>query len=193
MVISLKIGKPAAKQLKQVFYKRRYTKVERRIKDFIPEIKDYYTVNSKGEFFSDNSGKMKTRDRAGTDYQIINFTLENGKKKTYRAHRLVLMAFNPVEGMENLEVNHIDGNKRNNQLENLEWCNASENQKHAFRLGLQKARKGEKSNFSKLSQEQIVLIFELRKQGMTQQEIAEIIGCTRSNISYILNKKTWQS
>lgn len=135
---------------------------------------------------------MKTRDRSGTDYQIINFTLEDGSKRTYRVHRLVLMAFKPIENMENLEVNHIDGNKRNNKLENLEWCNSSENQKHAFDLGLQKARKGEKSNLFKLSQEQIDKIFVLRKEGMTQREIAEIVGCSRSNISYILNKKTWQ-
>lgn len=135
---------------------------------------------------------MKTRDRSGTDYQIINFTLEDGSKRTYRVHRLVLMAFKPIENMENLEVNHIDGNKRNNKLENLEWCNSSENQKHAFDLGLQKARKGEKSNLFKLSQEQIDKIFVLRKEGMTQREIAEIMGCSRSNISYILNKKTWQ-
>lgn len=87
---------------------------------------------------------MKTRNRAGTEYQIINFSLINGKKKTYRAHRLVLMAFKPVDNMENLEVNHIDGNKKNNKLENLEWCTSSENQIHAFKTGLNKARQGEK-------------------------------------------------
>lgn len=166
--------------------------MEKRLKDFIPDIKDYYTVNSEGEFFSDNSGKMKTRDRAGTDYQIINFSLENGKKRTYRAHRLVLMAFSPVEGMENLEVNHIDGNKRNNRLDNLEWCTSSENQRHAFRLGLQQGRRGEKSNFSKLTQEQVQQVFELRQQGLTHRTIVEIVGCSRSNISYILKEKAWQ-
>lgn len=49
-----------------------------------------------------------------------------------------------------------------------------------------------KNNFSKLSEEDIKKIFDLQKQGLTQQKIAEEIGCTRSNISYILNKKTWQ-
>lgn len=102
------------------------------------------------------------------------------------------MAFMPVENMENLEVNHKDGNKKNNCLENLEWCTSSENQKHAFMMGLQKPRKGEQNNFSKLSQKDIDKIFKLRAQGLKQYEIAEIIGCTRSNISYILNKKTWQ-
>lgn len=166
--------------------------MEKRLHDFLPEIKDYYTVTSDGDFFSDNSGKMKTRNRAGTEYQIINFIKENGKKKTYRAHRLVLMAFKPVDDMDKLEVNHINGDKKDNRLENLEWVTSSENQKHAFKTGLQEARKGEKSNFSKLSDDDIKLIFELRKQGLLQREIAERVGCTRSNISYILNNKTWQ-
>jgi len=166
--------------------------MEKRIHDFLPEIKDYYTVNDKGEFFSDNSGKMKTRNRAGTEYQIINFMTIDGKKRTFRAHRLVLMAFNPVKNMDKLEVNHIDGNKKNNNLSNLEWCTGSENQRHAFKTGLQKARKGESSNFSKLKEKDIDLIFKLRKEGKTQQQIADAVNCSSSNISYILNKKTWQ-
>lgn len=166
--------------------------MEKRIHDFLPEIKDYYTVNDKGEFFSDNSGKMKTRDRSGTEYQIINFMTVDGKKRTFRAHRLVLMAFNPVKNMDKLEVNHIDGNKKNNTLSNLEWCTGSENQKHAFKTGLQKARRGESSNFSKLKEKDIDLIFKLREKGKTQQQIADIVNCSSSNISYILNKKTWQ-
>ena len=135
---------------------------------------------------------MKTRNRAGTEYQIINFSTEDGKKKTFRAHRLVLMAFKPMENMDKLEVNHIDGNKKNNKLENLEWCTSSENQKHAFRTGLQKARRGETSNFSKLTQEDVKKVFELRKKGLTQEQIGNIVGCTKSNISCILKGKTWQ-
>lgn len=42
-------------------------------------------------------------------------------------HRLVLLAFRPVKNSRELEVNHIDGNKINNCLENLEWCTSSEN------------------------------------------------------------------
>ena len=102
------------------------------------------------------------------------------------------MAFDPILNPDEKEVNHIDGNKRNNQLSNLEWCTSSENQQHAYKHGLEKSRKGERSNFHKLTEEDINKIFELRKQGLTQQQIGNIIGCTRSNISYILSKKTWQ-
>lgn len=136
---------------------------------------------------------MKTRDRKGTEYQIINLSKLDGKKRTFRVHRLVMMAFNPVENMGELEVNHLDGNKKNNKLENLEWCTASENQKHAFKTGLQKARKRESSNFAKLTEEDVKQVFELRKQGLLQREIAEIVGCTSSNISAILRGKSWKA
>lgn len=139
--------------------------MERRLHDFLSEIKDYYTVTDQGLFYSNNSGLMKTRNKGNTEYQIINFMKEDGKKKTYRAHRLVLMAFHPIENMDEMEVNHIDGDKTNNKLENLEWCTSSENQKHAFKIGLQKARKGSASNFAKLSEQDIEEIFKLRSKG----------------------------
>lgn len=166
--------------------------MEKRINDFLPNIKDLYTINDNGEIFSDISGKMKTRNKGNTEYQIINFMTQEGKKKTYRVHRLVMMAFKSIKDMDKLEVNHIDGDKKNNALSNLEWCSSSENQKHAFQTGLQQPRKGEKSNFSKLTQADIDKIFELRNLGWLQKDIASQIGCTRSNISYILNHKTWQ-
>ena len=103
-----------------------------------------------------------------------------------------MMAFNPTKNMNKLEVNHIDGNKKNNKLENLEWCTTSENQIHAFKIGLKEARKGEESNFSKLTKKDVKKVFELRERGLLQREIAEIVGCTRSNISYILKGKSWK-
>lgn len=167
--------------------------MEKRLHDFLPNIKDLYTINDKGEVFSDISGLMKTRNKGKTEYQIINFMTIKGKKKTYRLHRLVLMAFSPVANMESLEVNHIDGDKKNNCLENLEWCTSCENQRHAFSIGLQNARKGEDSNLSKLTEQDIKKVFTLRSQGWLQKDIADEVGCTRSNISYILNQKSWSS
>lgn len=53
------------------------------------------------------------------------------------------MTFNPVENMENLEVNHINGNKSDNSLKNLEWCFGSFNVRHSLQTGLKIPARGE--------------------------------------------------
>ena len=74
-------------------------------------------------------------------YHRVN--LLNGsenKSKNFRVHRLVAMAF--IENLENKEtVNHIDGNKQNNNVENLEWATRKEQTQHALRTGLFKPPK----------------------------------------------------
>src|SRR6478609_3646962 len=56
---------------------------------------------------------------------------KNGKVVAAKAHRLVLFAFDPMGYFEGAQVNHKDGNKENNRLNNLEWCTAKHNTVHA--------------------------------------------------------------
>lgn len=68
------------------------------------------------------------------------------RRKTHMVHRLVAQAFIPnPEGKP--FVNHIDGNKLNNSVENLEWCTAAENNSHARLTGLHKQARGHKINY----------------------------------------------
>jgi hypothetical protein len=70
-------------------------------------------------------------------YEIVVLSKSEGKK-SFSVHRLVLQAFVPNHENKK-EVNHIDGNKTNNRVDNLEWCTSSENSFHACRTGLQKS------------------------------------------------------
>ena len=113
---------------------------------------------------------------------------KNKKRKTYRIHRLLAIEFieNPLNKPQ---VNHIDGNKTNNNVANLEWCTASENIKHAWDTGL--AKRGEEHGGSKLTQNQVDQIRELI--GLkTQREIAKIFNVSSKTISNIHTGKTWK-
>lgn len=86
----------------------------------------------------------------------------NGKSKLYSVHRLVAVAFIP--NPKNLpQINHIDGNKSNNRVSNLEWCTNNENMQHAIKTGLQqtdrqKSIMSHKCWMRKLSDEQVLFI-----------------------------------
>jgi hypothetical protein len=102
-------------------------------------IKKYpkYFITKEGLIFSSNSNKFLKLFYNPKGYQQVNLYGENCKYKTIYVHRLVAETF--IDNIENkLEVNHIDGNKQNNNICNLEWCTRSENINHAYRIGLKK-------------------------------------------------------
>ncbi len=100
-------------------------------------IKGYesYFVSEYGDVFSTKRNKYLTKSFNNGYAKVI--IKVNGVCNNKSVHRLVAEAFIP--NPENKpQVNHIDGNKSNNHVSNLEWCNQSENNKHAFRNGLMK-------------------------------------------------------
>lgn len=68
-------------------------------------------------------------------YLLVDLYAGNVRTKC-KVHRLVLEAFSPIPNCEGLDVNHIDGNKKNNNLSNLEWCTRRDNLIHAVNAGL---------------------------------------------------------
>lgn len=96
-----------------------------------------YEVSNHGVVRNIDTKKIITQRKGGTsDYLIVSIK-EKGKTKTHLLHRLIAMAFieNPLNKPQ---VNHIDGNKLNNSVDNLEWVTAKENMLHAFNTGLYK-------------------------------------------------------
>ena len=93
-------------------------------------------------------------------YRSITLS-NNGKVKTHMVHTLVATAF--IGKNENkLEVNHIDGNKENNRVENLEYVTGSENKKHAYRIGARPS--GALHHFSRLNRDRKGRCLRAKKQ-----------------------------
>lgn len=104
----------------------------------IDGIETSYNIYDDGRCFNTKTNKFLAGSVKNTGYRMYNLTI-NGKKKDFSAHRLVAIHFIP--NPNNLPVvNHIDGNKLNNNVTNLEWATQSENRQHAYDNNLQAKR-----------------------------------------------------
>ena len=126
-------------------------------------------------------------------YQVVLHKNKIGKG--HLVHRLIAEAF--IKNTLNKKtVNHKDGNKLNNNLDNLEWMTQSENCKHAYAIGLTKInkniipfKKGSKHLMSKLTEKDVLKIRSMK--NISAKELAVLFNITYRNIKYILNGKTW--
>lgn len=123
--------------------------------DMIEFVSGYF-VNSNGEVFSNKTGEMKKLNGSVRNgYKVIGITID-GKQQFYFAHRLVAEAFVPNPEHKPI-VNHKDGNKLNNCVNNLEWCTYRENTQHAWDTGLMDS-KHEKDSMDKYRKQAIEML-----------------------------------
>ena len=139
------------------------------------------SVSPNGAVYRD--GVLVKQYKLPHGYWIVNYP-----KKAARVHRLVAMAFidNPLGKPE---VNHIDGDKGNNSIENLEWCTRKENMAHAFSTGLCSVREGEASPAAKLSDQEISEIvnqYVYRSEFFGCSALAKRYGVDQSRIHQIV-------
>lgn len=105
--------------------------------------------------------------------------------------RLVAEAFVERPSRDgSLQVNHKNGDKKDNRADNLEWVTPKENHRHASRKGLR--AKGERHGQSKLTESDVVTIRRRYSEGATQSEIAADYGVCRGTISSVVRGKTWR-
>lgn len=111
---------------------------------------------------------------------MVNLTV-NSKGHTKTIHRLVMLTF---KGYSKSQVNHIDGNKLNNNLNNLEYCNNRENYFHARKKNLLTIN-------TILTEEKVLEIRELLKNGLSHRKIAKLYGVGKSTIGAIYRRESW--
>ncbi len=113
----------------------------------------------------------------------------NKVSKWVRVHQFVWVFFKKTNVVE---INHKDGNKLNNNIDNLERTTRKKNMVHAKKAGLLFAHKGEKCGKSKLNDKQVIEIRRLLSQKITSRKISEKFGVNEGTISHIKRRRTWK-
>lgn len=151
-----------------------------------------YRIDKNGDIWSPYRGwHLVSKQKIQKGYLRVGLMTSNGRK-FFMVHRLVMETFSPRPDSLQLQVNHKDGNKENNNLENLEWCTGLENIAHAYKNNLVRKAKGEQTGCNILTEKQVLEICELIKKGQESlTDIGKQYGVSKYCISDIKRKKSW--
>lgn len=150
-----------------------------------------YILYSNGDVYSKYFKKLLFQ-KPTNNISYKAFPLRDGARKMTYVHRLIAQAFIP--NPDNLpEVNHKDGNKRNNHVDNLEWCTGNQNRKHARDTGLLINQvMGSKHKDARFTPLQIQVVREALTLGYIGFQIARYFKVNRSTIYRIKTNEHWK-
>jgi DNA-binding NarL/FixJ family response regulator len=164
-------------------------------------VADTYLVSNLGRVYN---SKLKTlmididENKNHRNYHLVMLNKKDNSRGTYKVHRLVAITFIKVPDIlkcftiDKLIVNHKNGKKRDNCVNNLEWMTMKENIEHAITTGLVDNKAW--NNFSvKRTPEQIILICTKIKEGLSNKEIAKLVNLDPRRINAIRVKEKWKS
>lgn len=156
---------------------------------------DNYYISNLGNVKNISTGKILKQQNDKDNYHVIGLW-KNKKGKTFKSHRLVAIHFIPNPYNKPM-VNHINGIKNDNKVENLEWCTQSENMNHALKIGLKIPNKGKDCKVSKLTEEQVIEILKAKKQAGNKKYWGAKFFCKKFNIkptciSEIVSGRNWK-
>lgn len=141
-----------------------------------------YAVCPKGQVMNLRTGYILKPTINDKGYPRVTLCV-NYNRKDYMVHRLIMMTYRWFDGCETTEINHINGDKTNYQLENLEWSNRVDNNIHAYRTGLNPNRI--------LEEDRITEICELLQDGWRNVDIVKTLDVSRHTVEGIRQRKLY--
>lgn len=148
-----------------------------------------YKVSNQGNILIVKKKRNQNLLKAKNGYLLVDL-YKNGLKKRISSHRLVALHF--LTNTENKpQVNHINGIKEDNRVENLEWVTASENQIHSINNGLKKIIFGENCKYAKITQKEASEI-KYGYQNVLHKDIAKIYNISRTTVIDIRKARSWK-
>jgi len=158
----------------------------------IKDLENHYEVSNLGRVYSYKYNRFLSMYINNTGYYTTQLG-HNKKTRSFLVHRLIMLAFIP--NPENKRtVNHKDGNKLNNSLDNLEWATYKENFKHGIDTQLIIRARGEKIGCAKLTEKDVKEIrykFNNNK-NIIQAELARQYNVGHATIWRVVNNKNWK-
>ncbi len=148
-----------------------------------------YWVSTHGRVMNAVTGKILKPTSIGRQAYLVKVMLTRDHKSFNKPiHRLVLDTFvGPCP--EGMECRHLDGNGKNNRLENLAWGTKAENTADKFRHGTM--TQGARHPMVKLTEDEVREIRRLRRDGWSQKNLAEKFNISLGHVSGIYNGKYW--
>ena len=150
-----------------IYYDEFWKKIE------LFNLKPIYWVSTYGRVYNEETGYVMSGHIVDNGYVVVSCKTVDNIRLYLHVHRLVMMVFNPNPDYAILVVNHIDGNKTNNCIWNLEWVTQKENVAHAFRIGLRKT--GEFSSHSIFTNDQIHKVCKCMEDGMNIYQLSNSV------------------
>lgn len=137
---------------------------------------DMYEVSNLGNFRNSKTGHVMSPCPSEKGYMMLPFRCIGDRTRTLKIHRIVAWMFVPGYDELHNEVNHKDGNKRDNSVTNLEWVTHDENIRHGYSKNLIPILRGERNGNHSLTDDQVAYISELlvRYKGSTNNVFQQL-------------------
>lgn len=133
-----------------------------------------YKISDYGDIIILKSGNYVKTSNNSRGYKSVTLSCDTHKRTRYMLHRLVASTFIDCPNIE-YDVNHKDGNKDNNHVDNLEWISHKDNVQHSYDFNLHIVPVGEDNYTSKFSNDEVIFICKQLEKNKKVKEVSELV------------------